>query len=231
MFLWYPKYSCNTHSKRKDVDPIIYLFMCLCVRSGSQALQQLPARWLSEVLKEVKSSDPSSKLCATRRSAGIPFYIQVCKHSSQAVRYWKGSCLFQSWCWTRTADPCGRKKLLFRYKTLKKAGDADLCCLKAHSFELVCSENTVEWWPQSNPVLTQSSFGATWVTACFYFSSLSFHSLVSLCWRRSYYYTWHAFGQKVFFCYDFLLLFENSALFLFEEGAKCKWQIWIRSVL
>ncbi|XP_040906443.1 thyroid adenoma-associated protein [Toxotes jaculatrix] len=48
----------------------------LC-RSGSQALQQLPGRWLSEVLEEVKSSDPSSKLCATRRSAGIPFYIQA----------------------------------------------------------------------------------------------------------------------------------------------------------
>ncbi|XP_070697363.1 thyroid adenoma-associated protein [Pempheris klunzingeri] len=48
----------------------------LC-RSGSLALQQLPARWLSEVLEEVKSSDPSSKLCATRRSAGIPFYIQA----------------------------------------------------------------------------------------------------------------------------------------------------------
>ncbi|XP_050932608.1 LOW QUALITY PROTEIN: thyroid adenoma-associated protein [Lates calcarifer] len=48
----------------------------LC-RSGSQSLQQLPARWLSEVLDEVKSSDPSSKLCATRRSAGIPFYIQA----------------------------------------------------------------------------------------------------------------------------------------------------------
>ncbi|XP_015229151.1 PREDICTED: thyroid adenoma-associated protein isoform X1 [Cyprinodon variegatus] len=48
----------------------------LC-RSGSQALQQLPSRWLSEVLEEVKSSDPTSKLCATRRSAGIPFYIQA----------------------------------------------------------------------------------------------------------------------------------------------------------
>ncbi|XP_019737575.1 thyroid adenoma-associated protein [Hippocampus comes] len=48
----------------------------LC-RSGSKVLQQLPACWLSEVLEEVKSSDPSSKLCATRRSAGIPFYIQA----------------------------------------------------------------------------------------------------------------------------------------------------------
>uniref|UniRef100_A0A3Q2TPU4 tRNA (32-2'-O)-methyltransferase regulator THADA n=1 Tax=Fundulus heteroclitus TaxID=8078 RepID=A0A3Q2TPU4_FUNHE len=48
----------------------------LC-RSGSRALQQLPSRWLSEVLEEVKCSDPTSKLCATRRSAGIPFYIQA----------------------------------------------------------------------------------------------------------------------------------------------------------
>ncbi|XP_051504268.1 thyroid adenoma-associated protein homolog isoform X2 [Myxocyprinus asiaticus] len=48
----------------------------LC-RSGSATLQQLPAHWLKEVLEEVKCSDPSSKLCATRRSAGIPFYIQA----------------------------------------------------------------------------------------------------------------------------------------------------------
>ncbi|KAK2823947.1 hypothetical protein Q5P01_021122 [Channa striata] len=46
-------------------------------RSRSQALQQLPTRWLTEVLEEIKSSDPLSKLCATRRSAGIPFYIQA----------------------------------------------------------------------------------------------------------------------------------------------------------
>ncbi|KAI5606893.1 thyroid adenoma-associated protein [Silurus asotus] len=48
----------------------------LC-RSGSTILQQLPAQWLKEVLEEVKCSDPSSKLCATRRSAGIPFFIQA----------------------------------------------------------------------------------------------------------------------------------------------------------
>ncbi|XP_062851967.1 thyroid adenoma-associated protein [Trichomycterus rosablanca] len=48
----------------------------LC-RSGSTTLQQLPSRWLKEVLEEVKSCDPSSNLCATRRSAGIPFYIQA----------------------------------------------------------------------------------------------------------------------------------------------------------
>ncbi|KAG5266714.1 hypothetical protein AALO_G00235290 [Alosa alosa] len=48
----------------------------LC-KSGSKTLQRLPAHWLKEVLSEVRSSDPSSKLCATRRSAGIPFYIQA----------------------------------------------------------------------------------------------------------------------------------------------------------
>lgn len=37
----------------------------------------MPEQWLSSVLEEIKSCDPSSTLCATRRSAGIPFYIQV----------------------------------------------------------------------------------------------------------------------------------------------------------
>lgn len=37
----------------------------------------MPEQWLRCVLEEIKSCDPSSTLCATRRSAGIPFYIQV----------------------------------------------------------------------------------------------------------------------------------------------------------
>ncbi|XP_015218624.2 thyroid adenoma-associated protein isoform X1 [Lepisosteus oculatus] len=49
----------------------------MLARSPGRALQQLPGRWLSEVLEEVRSSGPTSKLCATRRSAGIPFYIQA----------------------------------------------------------------------------------------------------------------------------------------------------------
>nr|XP_012417721.1 PREDICTED: thyroid adenoma-associated protein [Odobenus rosmarus divergens] len=46
-------------------------------RCPNVSLQKLPEQWLWDVLEEIKCSDPSSKLCATRRSAGIPFYIQA----------------------------------------------------------------------------------------------------------------------------------------------------------
>ncbi|KAL1782981.1 thyroid adenoma-associated protein isoform X1 [Sigmodon hispidus] len=46
-------------------------------RCSNVCLQKLPEQWLWSVLEEIKSSDPSSKLCATRRSAGVPFYIQA----------------------------------------------------------------------------------------------------------------------------------------------------------
>lgn len=61
------------------------------IRSEISSLQQLPAHWLCEVLEEVKCSDPSSKLCATRRSAGIPFYIQVTKAHFTAGLILKGT--------------------------------------------------------------------------------------------------------------------------------------------
>uniref|UniRef100_A0A8C3LUW1 tRNA (32-2'-O)-methyltransferase regulator THADA n=1 Tax=Chrysolophus pictus TaxID=9089 RepID=A0A8C3LUW1_CHRPC len=46
-------------------------------RCNSERLHKMPEQWLSCVLEEIKSCDPSSTLCATRRSAGIPFYIQA----------------------------------------------------------------------------------------------------------------------------------------------------------
>ncbi|XP_006882382.1 PREDICTED: thyroid adenoma-associated protein [Elephantulus edwardii] len=49
----------------------------ILTRCPNVSLQKLPEQWLRNVLEEIKCSDPSSKLCATRRSAGIPFYIQA----------------------------------------------------------------------------------------------------------------------------------------------------------
>ncbi|KAK9412073.1 thyroid adenoma-associated protein [Crotalus adamanteus] len=46
-------------------------------RCNNEDLHKLPQQWLYNVLEEIKSSNPSSKLCVTRRSAGIPFYIQA----------------------------------------------------------------------------------------------------------------------------------------------------------
>lgn len=46
-------------------------------RCNNESLHKMPEQWLSCVLEEIKSCDPSSTLCATRRSAGIPFYIQA----------------------------------------------------------------------------------------------------------------------------------------------------------
>ncbi|XP_023778513.1 thyroid adenoma-associated protein isoform X1 [Cyanistes caeruleus] len=46
-------------------------------RCNNESLHKMPEHWLNCVLEEIKSCDHSSTLCATRRSAGIPFYIQA----------------------------------------------------------------------------------------------------------------------------------------------------------
>jgi hypothetical protein len=37
----------------------------------------LPRLWLQELMAEVRVHDPADRLCSTRRSAGIPFFVQV----------------------------------------------------------------------------------------------------------------------------------------------------------
>ncbi|XP_062911751.1 tRNA (32-2'-O)-methyltransferase regulator THADA-like isoform X2 [Mobula hypostoma] len=49
----------------------------MLTRCNHGDLQKLTLQWLEDVLQEIKSSAPESKLCPTRRSAGIPFYIQA----------------------------------------------------------------------------------------------------------------------------------------------------------
>lgn len=55
----------------------VFSYAYVYIRCNNERLHKLPQQWLYNILEEIKSSDPSSKLCATRRSAGIPFYIQV----------------------------------------------------------------------------------------------------------------------------------------------------------
>ncbi|XP_061173065.1 tRNA (32-2'-O)-methyltransferase regulator THADA-like [Saccostrea echinata] len=46
-------------------------------RCNIKALHQLPKLWLEQVMADIKNDDENNKLCATRRSAGIPFFVQT----------------------------------------------------------------------------------------------------------------------------------------------------------
>ncbi|XP_050344494.1 thyroid adenoma-associated protein homolog [Nymphalis io] len=46
-------------------------------RSRNPEFNSLPKLWLEELLSAIESGDPEQKLCATRRSAGLPFMIQA----------------------------------------------------------------------------------------------------------------------------------------------------------
>lgn len=54
-------------------------------RSSWSQLQQLPKQWLRDVMAVVVAEDRSAALCATRRSAGIPFFLQVHHISSHSL--------------------------------------------------------------------------------------------------------------------------------------------------
>lgn len=46
-------------------------------RSDKVDLNQLPRLWLYQILISITGIKENSKLCATRRSAGVPFMVQV----------------------------------------------------------------------------------------------------------------------------------------------------------
>ncbi|XP_059154610.1 thyroid adenoma-associated protein homolog [Physella acuta] len=55
-----------------------FQLMCQMLWSHpASAFHKLPAQWLSHVMEDIKSGDPDSRFCATRRSAGVPFFVQA----------------------------------------------------------------------------------------------------------------------------------------------------------
>lgn len=61
-----------------------FLKLCRCLWSSStQELHSKPATWVQELLESLQSTSLTRLLSITRRSAGLPFYLQV--HSSYCV--------------------------------------------------------------------------------------------------------------------------------------------------
>lgn len=58
------------------------MFFSLLYSSTVQDLSQLPEQWLQSLLDELTSAAPLQALCGTRRSAGVPFFIQVNCHKA-----------------------------------------------------------------------------------------------------------------------------------------------------
>ncbi|KAJ7373357.1 hypothetical protein OS493_012949 [Desmophyllum pertusum] len=68
-------------SKHRGAFELAYTgFAKLCAvlwRSTDTDLRQLPEQWLQTLLDDLTSDIPSEALCGTRRSAGVPFFIQA----------------------------------------------------------------------------------------------------------------------------------------------------------
>ena len=56
-------------------------------RSRPAAAHSLPSTWLAELMSKVKVHDPDDQLCATRRSAGVPFFVQVLTDTSLSTPF------------------------------------------------------------------------------------------------------------------------------------------------
>nr|XP_022332415.1 thyroid adenoma-associated protein homolog isoform X4 [Crassostrea virginica] len=46
-------------------------------RCNIKSLHKLPKLWLEQVMDDIRNDDENNKLCATRRSAGLPFFVQT----------------------------------------------------------------------------------------------------------------------------------------------------------
>jgi hypothetical protein len=55
--------------------------MYVLCRSSRPEFHKLPAVWLLNIVRDLKDNESAAKLCATRRSAGLPFVFQVNAHS------------------------------------------------------------------------------------------------------------------------------------------------------
>lgn len=73
--------SLLTETKHRGAFEQAYVgFSQLCSRLWrlkKTNLNQLPKLWLHQILIAITGIKENSKLCATRRSAGVPFMIQV----------------------------------------------------------------------------------------------------------------------------------------------------------
>ncbi|XP_077992150.1 tRNA (32-2'-O)-methyltransferase regulator THADA-like [Glandiceps talaboti] len=54
-------------------------------RNTDKTLNKLPRQWLQTLLQEIRSASPDSQLCATRRSAGIPFAFQAILNAEPVI--------------------------------------------------------------------------------------------------------------------------------------------------
>ncbi|KAB7493919.1 Thyroid adenoma-associated-like protein, partial [Armadillidium nasatum] len=60
-------------------------------KCSDKEMNKLPSIWLNDTLTVIQSADENNRLCATRRSAGIPFIVQAIVSSEPSVLL--GSCL------------------------------------------------------------------------------------------------------------------------------------------
>ena len=52
--------------------------LCRCLwNNSSPALNQKPQKWVRDLLESLQSTSMARLLSITRRSAGLPFYLQV----------------------------------------------------------------------------------------------------------------------------------------------------------